>query len=289
MGIIFVEIIKLLQFVIEYLSIGMHEYFVKPIHPQLRKYIQYFFFIEGRDESVSHTYTCFPNTNICLGLHEGISITPLGDNTFDFQAKPGFNSYLSGIYQTPMTVSYRGVFRGVWVNFEPLGIEALAPTTVSNCDFVNNAIENALPVSWSRLYDIALSNKRPDKRARGMEEFFLDSLNSINEKRFVPFNQILAPAVDNLREVFNSSYSSINRIYANNLGITPKQYLRIQRFRHSLSLLDQTTSLTDIAYNVGYADQSHMIRDFHKFANSTPLKVRKDGRRIKTQLIFKAE
>ncbi|HEY5825191.1 MAG TPA: AraC family transcriptional regulator, partial [Cyclobacteriaceae bacterium] len=52
---------------------------------------------------------------------------------------------------------------------------------------------------------------------------------------------------------------------------TPKLYGKINRFQHSLGLINQKdTSLTDIAYEAGYFDQSHFIREFKSFTGVTP-------------------
>lgn len=55
-----------------------------------------------------------------------------------------------------------------------------------------------------------------------------------------------------------------------NLG----EYLRKLKLNKSLELLSQQTSLTDIAMESGFADQSHFIRCFKENIGITPLKYR---------------
>ncbi|MNJ00919.1 Helix-turn-helix domain protein [compost metagenome] len=53
------------------------------------------------------------------------------------------------------------------------------------------------------------------------------------------------------------------------LGITLKDYARIQRFRHSLRLM-QRMSAAEAACLSGYFDQAHMTKEFKKLSVWTP-------------------
>jgi AraC-like DNA-binding protein len=60
------------------------------------------------------------------------------------------------------------------------------------------------------------------------------------------------------------------------VGLTPKTYLRVQRFQQALVLAhDQATpDWSQIAAELGFTDQSHLIRDFKAFAGITPEQYR---------------
>ena len=75
------------------------------------------------------------------------------------------------------------------------------------------------------------------------------------------------------------------------IGMNPKMYARILRFSKAYRLHEACPQLswTQIAYDAGYYDQMHMIRDFKAFAGvnpsvierqllSTPLRMQKDLR-----------
>jgi AraC-like DNA-binding protein len=55
-------------------------------------------------------------------------------------------------------------------------------------------------------------------------------------------------------------------------GLTPKAVARLFRFRRAVSVVDSGKHVrwADVAHNCGYADQAHLIRDFHQFAGSAP-------------------
>lgn len=63
------------------------------------------------------------------------------------------------------------------------------------------------------------------------------------------------------------------------LGVTPHQYLVRSRLRRAARLLaDADRAVTDIAYDVGFADLSNFVRTFHRAAGVSPLKFRQASR-----------
>lgn len=63
----------------------------------------------------------------------------------------------------------------------------------------------------------------------------------------------------------------LQKLFLQYTGITPKFYHKINRFQLSLKLITKKeSSLTSIAYDCGYFDQSHFIREFKSFTGVTP-------------------
>jgi AraC-like DNA-binding protein len=72
-----------------------------------------------------------------------------------------------------------------------------------------------------------------------------------------------------LRHGISSRY--LRKLFLQYTGVTPKLYNKIHRFQYSLQLVSESqSSLTSIAYDCGYADQSHFIRDFKSFTGFPP-------------------
>ena len=69
------------------------------------------------------------------------------------------------------------------------------------------------------------------------------------------------------------------RLFSDALGVTPHQYLVRSRLRHAARLLaDDQTSITDVAYDVGFGDLSNFVRTFHRAAGASPLRFRQASR-----------
>lgn len=62
---------------------------------------------------------------------------------------------------------------------------------------------------------------------------------------------------------------TLSRLFQDWVGMSPKSYAQIIRFRRALCLLG-TESASDIAYLTGYADQAHMSRDFKARLGTKP-------------------
>jgi AraC-like DNA-binding protein len=66
------------------------------------------------------------------------------------------------------------------------------------------------------------------------------------------------------------------RLFSKTLGVTPHQYLVRSRLRRAARLLaDESRSITDIAYEVGFADLSNFVRTFRRAAGLSPGGFRK--------------
>ena len=65
---------------------------------------------------------------------------------------------------------------------------------------------------------------------------------------------------------------TFQRMFEKNIGIAPNLYRRICQFNTAFNLLNERRGgkLTDIAFENGYADQSHFIRSFKEFTGITP-------------------
>lgn len=71
----------------------------------------------------------------------------------------------------------------------------------------------------------------------------------------------------------NLSERQLERLFLDRVGITPKLYSRIRRFRSVLNHLEDSIGqkrpkLADVAASYGYVDESHLVRDFHSFSHS---------------------
>ena len=57
------------------------------------------------------------------------------------------------------------------------------------------------------------------------------------------------------------------------VGLGPKTVARVLRFERALRLVREGRALADVAYACGYADQSHLNREFRALAGATPREV----------------
>jgi len=75
-----------------------------------------------------------------------------------------------------------------------------------------------------------------------------------------------------LQEELRVTERGLQRLFAEHIGVSPKIYSRICKFQPAFRQLSagNFSRLSDIAYDNGYADQSHLIREFREFTGLTP-------------------
>ena len=80
--------------------------------------------------------------------------------------------------------------------------------------------------------------------------------------------------LEDLAQVANIHPSYLVNAFKNITNTTIGEYLRIIRIRRVCSLLTSELSIAQIAYDCGFADQSHLSRSFKKVTGLTPLTYR---------------
>ncbi len=69
------------------------------------------------------------------------------------------------------------------------------------------------------------------------------------------------------------------RLFAKVFGVTPHQHLVRARLRHAARLLaDDTSTITDVAFEAGFGDLSNFVRTFRRAAGVSPRRFRRMAR-----------
>ncbi|SIN96682.1 helix-turn-helix domain-containing protein [Chitinophaga niabensis] len=100
---------------------------------------------------------------------------------------------------------------------------------------------------------------------RGVHEGILYATDAIRK------SDGLVPLKD-IRNELHITERTFQRLFEFHVGISPKLFSKICQFNAAFQQINyqQFSRLTDVAYQFGYADQSHLIRDFQKFTLTSP-------------------
>jgi AraC-like DNA-binding protein len=91
-------------------------------------------------------------------------------------------------------------------------------------------------------------------------------------------------SVSGVASALGISHRRFIEIFSLEVGMTPKQFLRVRRFQGVLEMAGRTAAphWSRLAHACGYFDQSHLIRDFLAFAGLTPAQyLRARSERVK--------
>jgi len=76
--------------------------------------------------------------------------------------------------------------------------------------------------------------------------------------------------IDRVAAAAGVSRQHLARAFAYHVGVSPKTFARVMRFRRALASAG-SQQWADLAAELGYFDQSHLIADFREFAGTTPV------------------
>jgi len=127
--------------------------------------------------------------------------------------------------------------------------------------------------------DMLLNLADPQAIAQYLSKLFWEKLNSYNkhdrliEDSMTTIQQhITDVTTERIYNAYPISRRQFQRRFKERAGIQLGTYIRVLKFQRSLQLLHDKrfARRSDIAYSLGYADQSHFIRDFKNFTGYTP-------------------
>lgn len=225
-------------------------------------------------------------TNGTEGTRSAFTVMPNGQPGLIFQQWPdaftGFDGgrlpqlFVFGQATAAGQLHATGSYRQIGVSFHPAALRYVFGLSANDLTDRHTAVSE---IFASSLSEQLLECRDADEQFSCLARFVLNLTRS-NEK-YESENTKMAFALTALREGRELSFvraqlsiseRSLERLFLGHIGLTPILYSRINRFQKAMSQLKQGaySSLTDIAYSLGYFDQSHFIRDFRRFSGVSP-------------------
>lgn len=182
---------------------------------------------------------------------------------------------LSGLSLTPLRAVSQGINRALGAELLPWGARQLfgwdARTVTLDLSLKYPALTRALGAlvrlpAWDEarqtldawlLELMAERGREPGAGIRAAETLYA-SLGQIRLGR--------------LAEEVNLSARQLERLFVSEVGVNAKTLARLIRFEevHNRLWLDPNTSLAQLAYELGFADQAHLTREFKALSYMTP-------------------
>lgn len=197
---------------------------------------------------------------------------------------------LQGPSTVPRRISRRSHVSACGVSFLPGGAGALFGRIDGTTDRV---------VDLGRLWGGDAARLRDRLRALDTHHARLDLLEAEIERRIGDLSamMVLSCGIERLRagaaikavaQELGLSPHLFRKLFLANVGLTPKRYLRIERFRTAIGRLTPAASLADLAADARFSDQSHMTREVEEFASMTPGRLRDSNRPYAGHVLDKA-
>lgn len=127
-----------------------------------------------------------------------------------------------------------------------------------------------------------------EARFAAFADWLRQRLAPIHEQASYPAIGTDVVSVAQLAASFAATPRSLRRRFARDVGLSPKQWLKLRRLDGLLraaALGERTESLAEMALEHGFADQSHLARDVAHLAGTTPAVLRRRERGLPPHLL----
>ncbi|WP_299521912.1 AraC family transcriptional regulator [Winogradskyella sp.] len=260
---------------------------------KLQPFVQYILY-NRHNQASQHSVTSFPNTNICLGISKGNVLLKDHEAYISKESKQNdMFVYTTGLYTTPHEFKVSKSWDEICIDFHPCGYYHFFDLP-SKHKIIDEGFTSSF---FSRDDQICLEDilNEPDlkKRSLAIEKLLISKLKPFDQNdlqlavEYIHVNKGLISVKEVLRYTKCSERKMYN-LFNDHFGITPKWYIRIVRIRQALKLItfNPLLSLTEVAYQCGYNDQSHFIKEAKLMCNLIPKKLKNNLISIDNEVII---
>lgn len=181
---------------------------------------------------------------------------------------------VTGIQTTRRAYAYIGRTNSILVRFTAEGAACLGVPCAELAER-SVSLDALFPAPRVRRLEAHLRECADDVSRVAVVERFLLELPFTRDPLVAKAVRLLTSCEDDARvahvaRALDLSERQLERRFLARIGLSPKRFAALRRFERSLELATTAPSLTRAAIEAGYYDQSHFIRDFKRFAGTSP-------------------
>ena len=219
-------------------------------------------------------YGCVPNGKIGISVILNGTAQIKTDNGWEMQPAISIYGLIKKVQFHKMSPHYHEINIG----FDPHYLQFLLKDSLSNLK-ERSATDLSLILDKNELAKLVdyLNQSYDDEQLLSTIDTFLQhNLHQlkIDERILAAYDFICKKyiwKVDHLCSLLKISTTGLRNIFNEQVGISPKDLIKIHRIKKALNVKEHNEeSLTSLAYNLQYFDQSHFIHDFKDAIGLTP-------------------
>lgn len=245
----------------------------------LVKYVKCYWSLEDlHPQGPSGREKIFPDGCTELIFHYGDHFKKYdGPDSFHIQEK----SFIHGQLKKYIEIEPTGKVGVFSARFQPGGLQPFIPLPVSELTHTTFSLETVWGKEGKELEKKMLGAADNEQRQELLEGFLLKRIEGFGPDKKIAEHFVDAiirtegnVSIDTLALELNISKRQLERIFFSCVGLKPKMLARIIRFHKALKLIEsrEMDSFTEIAYESGFYDQAHFIKDFKEITGLNPKK-----------------
>ncbi|MCU0437900.1 MAG: helix-turn-helix domain-containing protein [Raineya sp.] len=249
-----------------------------PQNDFLKSLIRCIYIIENPIQEKKFSFLIFPSVSTYLSVSLGTTFS-VKENTITthFSDNQSLDSSVQLSLSKSYIYEYQGYTKEICILFKPLGIYSFFDE-----QYLWNNLNSFTPSdTFQDFFTEILMLENYENMITRIEDYFLSIYTPFSHKYLQEIISTLENIDDyqkiNLIEIahkYQITRQTLHNQFKKYIGLSPSQFKQIWKFRKFIDskLADNThAKLTDIVYDIGFFDQSHLIKYFKKFASLTPL------------------
>lgn len=250
----------------------MHTFNVIPPSSILSPYVKHYWTLEIKGV-LPISERIIPTGCVNMIFHRGNSLFSVTDN----QMQP--DSFICGHSVNYSDLSSSGNLNMIVVVFHPYGASTFFKNPMNEFYSACIPTSDLSDISYKELHNKVLETLDNASAIYLIEQFLIKRLNNsgndLNRRRMMKAIEAINHQSYNIRSLAAMaclSYKQFNRLFTQYIGANPKEFSRIVRFQRALDMLEtkSISNLTQLSYESGFSDQSHLIKEFKAFSGYTP-------------------
>jgi len=252
------------------------EYKTYPPKPTLAKQIKYYWSLEDFENTDHEKERVFPDGCIELIFHYG---DPFKKIYTTGAANQQPRSFIHGQITSYIELEPTGKIGVFSARFHPGGLQPFIDFDVAQLTDTTMSVEAIWGKSGKQL-ELAILKENDNEKRVGILQEFLESkinLSKANDKTIDYCVEAVMQsngsiAIDKLTTELNISKRQLERKFQAAIGLNLKMFSRITRFNYALQLIEKKefNGFTKVAYDGGFYDQAHFIKDFKDLTGLNP-------------------
>lgn len=262
------------------------EYNTYAPHSDLKQFVQCYWTLKGVKNDNSSIQRILPDGCMEMIFHLGDLYKQYLDNG---KAIIQPRCFVFGQVTKPLDIEPTGHTNVFAVRFHPEMFWPFIAIPLSGLQNKAESLEKLFGLNGIQLEKDILDAKCVESRIEICENFLITRLTiptSIDHVVKESVSMIMdlngQLPISELSKGTNTHRRQLERKFSSIIGISPKQLAKIIRLKATIKMMqnDQFTSLTALAYDGGYYDQSHFIKDFKEFTGQSPRQFYSDNLKL---------
>lgn len=186
---------------------------------------------------------------------------------------------ICGARATFMVTDTANMVTTLGIQFKPGGAFPFLPVPAGELDDQCLSLEDVFGPEVRNLREQLLESPTPREKFAVTERWLLSRIARPLEphpavkyatEQFL--HGSLAQPLSRVLDRIGYSQRHFNQLFADEVGLTPKRFLRVRRFQRVITSIATSNAVewADLALRCGYYDQSHFTHDFRSFCGLTP-------------------